>query len=264
MTKNAAVSLGIAAAVGPEIAASIAAAAERAGFHTLWVNDVPGADALALLASAARVTDRLVLATGVIPVDRRPAKEIIADVRAAGLDPSRLRLGIGAGQTRSGSLDLVRDAVGELRDALASPILVGALGPRMRRLAAENADGVLLSWLTPELARAQAADAHRAAPATHVALYVRTALDAAAAPRLQSETARYAGVPSYAANFARESIRAAETVWDAGTTSTVAPLAAYRDGVDEVVLRAITARDTADDYLRFIDTAQELIRLTAD
>ena len=258
------VSIGIAAAVGPELAAVIAPAAERAGFHALWVNDVPGADALALLASAARVTDRLVLATGVIPVDRRPAGDVIADVRAAGLDQSRLMLGIGAGQTRSGGLRLVREAVVELRDALSSPVSVGALGPRMRRLAAEQSDGVLLSWLMPELARAQSAQAHQIAPETHVALYVRTALDIDAVPRLRSETARYAAVPSYAANFARESIHAEDTVWDAGTRPTAEPLAAYRRAVDEVVLRAITAGDDPGDYLRFIDTAQEMIRLTDD
>ena len=41
------------------------------------------------------------------------------------------------------------------------------------------------------------------APRTHVALYVRTALDSDAHARLQVETARYAAVPAYAANFAR-------------------------------------------------------------
>ena len=263
MTEKATVSLGIAAAVGPELAASIASAAEIAGFHALWVNDVPGADALAVLASAARVTDRLMLATGVIPVDRRPARNIVADVRAAGLDQSRLILGIGAGQTRSGGLRLVREAATELRDAFSSPVLVGALGPRMHRLAVDEADGVLLSWLTPAVARAQAAEAHRITPATRVALYMRTVLETSAVPRLRREVARYAALPPYAANFAREAIGPDETVLDAATRPTAEPLAAYRDGVDEVVLRAVTPDDTVGDYLRFIEAAQRMILLTA-
>jgi alkanesulfonate monooxygenase SsuD/methylene tetrahydromethanopterin reductase-like flavin-dependent oxidoreductase (luciferase family) len=263
MVENARVSLGIAASVGPKVAASIAPAAEDAGFHALWVNDLPGADSLALLASASGVTNRLLLATGVMPIDRRPPSGIVADVRALGLDQSRLMLGIGAGQLRSGGLRRVCEAVREMRDKLSAPVLVGALGPRMRLLAAEHADGVLLSWLTPELARAQAIEAHDAAPGVHVALYVRTALERAAVPRLHSEAARYAAVPSYAANFARESVAPIDAVWDAASRRTDAPFAAYRRGVDEIVLRAITVGDSAGDYLRFIDSAQELIRRTA-
>lgn len=259
MAERAAVSLGVAASVGPELAAQLAPLVEEAGFHALWVNDTPGADALAVLEAAARTTRGLTLATGVLPVDRRSATEISSRVEAARLPQDRLVLGIGSGQAKNGVLDLVRDAAGELRAALAATVLVGALGPKMRRLAVEESDGVLLSWLTPDSGRAQAAEAHRLRPDRHVALYVRTAVDPAAHDRLRAETARYAGFASYAANFARLDIDPDDTVLDAATHDLAARLSDYRHGVDEVVLRAITVGDGLEDYRRFIDGARQLL-----
>ena len=174
MGERGVVSLGVAASIGPELAALLAPAAERAGFHALWVNDTPGADALAVLAAAARTTERLTLATGVLPIDRRSAAEIALQVAARGLPQDRLVLGIGSGRTASGALRLVADAAAELRSAVTATVVVGALGPRMRALAVEESDGVLLSWLTPAVARDQAAVAHASAPHAHVALYIRT------------------------------------------------------------------------------------------
>src|SRR5699024_6904436 len=116
-------------------------------------------------------------------------------------------------------------------------------------------DGMLLNWLTPADAAAQVADAHATAPGTHVALYVRTALDAGGVPRLQTEARRYAGFPKYAANFARLGIDAADTV----ITPDGAALPAYRAAVDEVVLRAMTASDDIADYRGFIDRAATLV-----
>ena len=88
---------------------------------------------------------------------------------------------------------------------------------------------------------------------------MRTALDPAAQQRLQAETARYAGFPSYAANFARLGIDADDTVLDAATHALAARLDDYRHGVDEVVLRAITVGDALEDYRRFIDAARALL-----
>ncbi|MET0827980.1 MAG: LLM class flavin-dependent oxidoreductase [Microbacterium sp.] len=259
MAERAVVSLGVAASVGPDLAALLAARAEAAGFHALWVNDTPGADALAVLEAAARTTEHLTLATGVLPVDRRSAAQIGAQVRSRALPQDRLVLGVGSGQASTGALRLVKGAAAELRAELTARVVVGALGPRMRRLAVDATDGVLLSWLTPAGARHQAAEAHASAPQTHVALYIRTALDPAARLRLQTETARYAGFPAYAANFARLGIDPDDTVLDAGVHPLPARLDDYRHAVDEVVLRAITVGDTFDDYRRFIDTARPLL-----
>lgn len=251
-----ALSIGIAAAVGPATAARLAPAIEAAGLHALWVNDTPGHDALEVLAAAARETESLVLATGVLPVDRRRSDEIIDRIAALGLPEDRLVLGIGSGARREGALALVTDAAADLRAGTRARVVVGALGPKMRARGAEASDGVLLSWLTPALAARQADEAHAVAPRVHAALYVRAALDPRAAARLDEETARYASYPAYAANFARLAMAPPATV--------IAPdgagerLDAYRAAVDEVVLRAITAHDDADEYARFVEAAAAL------
>ncbi|WP_426320494.1 LLM class flavin-dependent oxidoreductase [Microbacterium sp. E-13] len=250
-----ALSLGIAAAAGPALAARVATAAEAAGFHALWVNDTPGHDALRLLEAAAGATERLGLSTGVLPVDRRSPDEILA--AAAGLPPERLTLGIGSGQLRAGAVQAVTDAATALREHTRARVVVGALGPKMRRAGATASDGVLLSWLTPGLAAAQARQAHELVPETHAALYVRTATDGAAVPALDEEAQRYAGYPAYAANFARLGVAAGDTV--------IRPdglgerIAAYRGAADEVVLRAITPSGSLDEHLRFIDSVAEAL-----
>ena len=220
----------------------------------------PGADALAVLEAAARTTEHLVLATGVLPVDRRSAEQIAAEVESFGLPQERLVLGIGSGQARTGVIDLVGGAATELRGALGATVVVGALGPRMRRIAAEASDGVLLSWLTPDIARAQSEQAHARRPTAHVALYVRAGLDPAAGPRLRAETARYAGFASYAANFDRLGVDPDDTVLDAASHDLGGRLESYRGAVDEVVLRAITAGDDLADYRSFIERAAALLR----
>ena len=260
---NADVSIGVAGTLGPEAVARLAPVVERGGFASLWVNDTPGADSLAALAAAGDATEGIRLATGVLPVDRRRPAEIVEAVERDQLAAPRLVLGIGAGGTRVGALSLVGDAVDELHEGTRARVLVGALGPKMRRLGAERADGLLLSWLTPSIAAEQVrlareqASAHGAAPTPHVALYVRTALDPAADARLAEEANRYASYPAYAANFARLGIRADETVMDAfGFADRIA---AYREAVDEVVLRVIAPGDSVDDHVRFIERAAELL-----
>jgi len=259
MTERAAVSVGVAASIGPELAAQLAPLIEAAGFHALWVNDTPGADALSVLAGAARTTERLTLATGVLPVDRRAAVNIAAQVIERGLPQDRLVLGIGSGQAKTGALQLVSAAAADLRTRIDARILVGALGPKMRSLAVQESDGVLLSWLNPPAAHEQAQDAHASTPGTHVALYVRAALESAAHDRLREETARYARFPAYAANFARLGIDPHDTVLDAADHDVGSRLSDYRRGANEVVLRAITAADTLDDYWRFLDAARSLL-----
>jgi alkanesulfonate monooxygenase SsuD/methylene tetrahydromethanopterin reductase-like flavin-dependent oxidoreductase (luciferase family) len=245
------ISLGIAGAAGPELARELAPRLEAAGLHALWVNDTPGADALAVLAAAAEVTSTLVLATGVIPVDRRAAAEIARDVAAAGLPLDRLVLGIGAGRMRHGALDAVGAAVDELHAELGSAdgsggaaVMAGALGPRMRRLAFEHADGALLSWLSPATAP-EAADGRTAsAPAV---LYARTIADPAARGALEEEAARYAGMGAYAAHFARTGDDPLATTLDLAARPD--GLAALAGTVDELVLRAITPTGSVDEML---------------
>ncbi|MCJ1707046.1 LLM class flavin-dependent oxidoreductase [Microbacterium sp. VKM Ac-2923] len=253
MTRGA-VSLGLAGSLGPDAVAEIAPAVESAGFHTLWINDTPDGDALVALAAAARVTGRLHLATGVIPVDRRPAETIAADVRSLGLPVDRLTIGIGSGVAKEGSLSRVREAIDVLHDAGVPRVVVGALGPKMRRVGVERAQGVVLNWVPPLEARAQSEALHAIAPAAHIAVYVRTAMVPAARARLDAETARYASFPHYAANFERMGVDAADTTIRDVTRLSDA-LQAYAAAADEVVLRAVVPDDTVEGYLDFIRRA---------
>ncbi|MFJ6652969.1 LLM class flavin-dependent oxidoreductase [Microbacterium sp. NPDC091313] len=248
------VSIGVAGALGPDAVARIAADVEARGFTALWVNDTPDGDALAALAAAAAATSTLELATGVVPVDRRPAADIVRAARA--LPAERVVIGIGSGQARHGALALVSDAVGELRAAGIGRVVVGALGPRMRRLGAESADGVLLNWVPAADVAAQRRQLREVRAGTRVAVYVRTALDPAAHASLAAEAARYASFPNYAANFARLGVGAMDTVFD-GAEALAHGIGAYRDAADEVVLRAIVPTHTPDAYAAFIARAAE-------
>jgi alkanesulfonate monooxygenase SsuD/methylene tetrahydromethanopterin reductase-like flavin-dependent oxidoreductase (luciferase family) len=245
-------SLGVAGSLGADLIGALAPAVEAAGFGALWVNDTPDGDALAALAAAGRATTRLRLAAGVIPLDRRPAASLVHDLADSDIDPERLILGIGSGAARAGALDRVAAGIDVLRGATAARLYVGALGPRMRRLAAERADGVLLNWVTTQEAMRQRARLRELSTSVGVAVYVRTALDPTAAPRLRAETARYAGYPNYAAHFARMDVAAADTTLD-GAVAAGRSIPTYRAAVDEVVLRAITPGDRLEDYLAFVE-----------
>ena len=244
---RAGVSIGIIGTTDAEIVRALAPRVERLGFSALWINDVPGGDSLDGLRSAAPVTEKLGLATGVIPLDRRPASTL--DLRE--LPPARTTLGIGSGRAEH-PVRLVSEGVQMLRASTTASIVVGALGPRMRRLAVEHADGVLLNWLTPEAALAAAEEARVAAgaadaPRPRVVLYVRTIADDDARPALEQEITRYESVPSYAANFERLGIAAADA-----TVTDAAGLAAF-DVVDELVLRAITPANSLAELERFVE-----------
>jgi alkanesulfonate monooxygenase SsuD/methylene tetrahydromethanopterin reductase-like flavin-dependent oxidoreductase (luciferase family) len=243
------VSIGLPGATPRDVLEALAPRIEAAGFRGLWLNDTPGGDSLAGLAAAARATSTLALGTGVIPLDRRAPADILGALSDVPVD--RLSLGVGTGAAKHG-LALVEHSVPELRAGTAASIVVGALGPRMRALAARVGDGVLLSWLTPAAAAAAMADLRRDAEGRPVrgVLYARTALTDDALPALRAEAARYGGYPAYAANLERIGATAFET-----TISDIARIDVYLDVVDEIVLRVITREPTLAEYERFIELA---------
>ncbi|MGC5225421.1 LLM class flavin-dependent oxidoreductase [Micromonospora sp. DT81.3] len=256
------VSVGVAGALGPEAIARIAAAVEQAGFHALWVNDTPHGDSIAALTAAAAATERLTLATGVIPLDRRPPGEVAEAIRAAGLPESRVSIGIGSGGTSRGALALVREGIELLHGITRARVLIGALGPKMRELAAREADGVLLNWVSPAVAAEQAGQHRDSAGARpgRVVVYARTVVDDAARGRLRSEVAGYASAPKYAANFARLGLDPFETVLPQPGDDDIRPgIVAYTSGVDELVLRAITPDDDVQGYLDFVRRAADAL-----
>jgi len=159
--------------------------AERAGYESVWVTHIAAREPLQVLAHYAHHTERIGLGTGVIPIFlRHPA---LLAMEAATLDEvsgSRLKLGIGVSHRVTVELWYgleLDDPVGRMREyativrgifqtgradlegqhytsrfglmgfeARADiPLLFAALGPRMLRLAAELADGVVLWMCSP-------------------------------------------------------------------------------------------------------------------
>ena len=238
------VSIGLPGATPHDVIRVLAPQIEAAGFRALWLNDTPVGDSLAGLAVAAEATSALRLGTGVIPLDRRPAEAILSAL--GDLPVERLSLGIGTGAAQHG-LELVERSVAELRAGTGAEIIVGALGPKMRALGARVGDGLLLSWLTPEVAAEQRAGLG----AARVVLYARTALTPDAQPALEEETARYAGYPAYAANFERIGVEPLET-----TIRDAARIGDYLAVVDELVLRAITREPSLAELERFLEAVQ--------
>lgn len=258
--------VGVAGTLDREIIREIGARAEQAGLATLWVNEIPHGDSLAGLAAAAEVTARIDLASGVIPFDRFSPEQITGKVRDFHMPQDRLILGVGSGGDRTRPVKLVRDGLRALRPLVSSPLIVGALGPQMRHLAAAQADGLLMNWLDPRSAKAAADEFHLDAeaagnPDSRLAVYVRVSIGETAGARLRDEAARYAQIPGYKANFARLGITALDAAVAAGTARELRErLAPYLAAVDEVVARIITASDHQDEYLEIVDAIAPLAK----
>jgi alkanesulfonate monooxygenase SsuD/methylene tetrahydromethanopterin reductase-like flavin-dependent oxidoreductase (luciferase family) len=243
----------------PEIIRASAREAERLGFSSFWVNHPGPTDGLAALAIAARDTQRIELGIGVIPLHTRGPASIVEGVKTTALPLDRLLLGVGS--PNPDSLKRVRSGIAELRSKLSTKLVVAALGPQMCRLAGEVADGVLFNWLTPEYARQSAERVREGAtaarrPMPRLCAYVRVALGPGAADRLQEEGKRYAGVPAYGANFDRMGLKPVETAIAAATPDEVRRgLAKWQGVVDEIVVRAITAKDTVEEHVALVKAA---------
>lgn len=248
------------AGIAPEIIRASAREAEALGYSSFWVNHPGATDGLVALALAAKETRRIELGIGVIPLHTRGPASIVEGVRANALPLDRLLLGVGS--PNPDALKRVRAEIAELRSQLSARLVVAALGPQMCRLAGEIADGVLFNWLTPEHARlsaewvrAGAAAARRQPPKLFA--YVRVALGSAALDRVQKEADRYAAIPAYANHFTRMGVKPAETAIAAQSPDAIAPaLGKWQGAVDEVVLRAITGKDTVEEHVALLRAAK--------
>ena len=247
------------AATAADVIRASAREAEALGYSSFWVNHPGATDGLAALAQAAAETRRLDLGVGVIPLHTRGPESIVEGVRVTKLPLARLLLGIGSPNPEA--LKRVRAGVAALRAQLATRVIVAALGPQMCRLAGEVADGVLFNWLTPEYARRSAdlvregaAKANRKPPAIYA--YVRLAMGPAGLARLGEEGGRYAGIPAYAAHFERMGVKPVDTaIAGAAPDAIRAGVAKWTGAVDEIVLRAITGKDTLEETLALVRAA---------
>jgi probable F420-dependent oxidoreductase len=166
---------------------ALAQEAESRGYHTAWVGEASGTEAIVMSTLVATHTRTLGVANGVIPVQTRtPIVYGQAAATLAHLAPGRFALGLGLsseiiiGQWHGlpfvPSTKQMREAVQVIRMVVAGErvnfdgefyrlrnfrlampvppvppkIYLGVLGPRMCELAGEIADGALLNWIPPE------------------------------------------------------------------------------------------------------------------
>jgi probable F420-dependent oxidoreductase len=166
---------------------ALAQEAEARGYHTAWVGEASGAEAIVASTLIAASTKTLRIANGVIPVQTRtPVVYGQAAATLAHLAPGRFALGLGLsseiivgqwhGLPFAPSVQQMREAVQIIRmtaagervnfegrfyrlrnfrlgipaPAVPPRVYLAALGPKMCALAGEVADGVLLNWIPPE------------------------------------------------------------------------------------------------------------------
>jgi alkanesulfonate monooxygenase SsuD/methylene tetrahydromethanopterin reductase-like flavin-dependent oxidoreductase (luciferase family) len=244
--------------LGPEVGAAVAPGVERLGYDTFWSNDGRAGPGLPILAAAQKVTTRIRLGVGVIPVDVRPADEIDRTVRELGLDLGRTVLGVGSGRSEH-PVEAVRAVVTELRSRLGDRAVIGiaALGPRMCRLGGEVADVVQLNWMTPariEWARRRIAEGERRgsrpAGSARVAMYVRVAIGGDAHARLTAEAERYARLPNYRTAFQAMGVEPGLVgIAKPSADGVTAALDPYKAVLDETIVRVLPATEDAEGVL---------------
>lgn len=212
---------------------ALAREGERLGYSTVFLPEIVGRDALVALGELAGHTERLRLATGIVPMtSRTPLLTAMGAASVQERSTGRFALGLGTGPPAPGALDRLRELVTVLRSLLAGepaelggrtvqlslvpaepvPIWISALGPRAVSLAGEVADGVILNWCAPERVavavrqvREGAERAGRDPAEILVAVYVRASLGSdpiAALLALRTAAGEYASYPAYARQFA--------------------------------------------------------------
>jgi len=136
-------------------------------------------------------------------------------------------------------IDYMRTWIRDLRQRSATgmaygggwPVLLAALGPRMVQLGAEEADGLVLNWLTPEHAAASVAKVRAAAPegaSPRTVLYLRLMTDEA----LRQDAIRYDEMANYHRNFVAQGITNTDEII-AGTTLSLSDLGAAKARIEE-------------------------------
>ena len=216
--------------------------AENHGFAEVFIPDgahggltnadgrLAGRDAFVSFAAmfAVTTTVRATLGVAAVPMHHRLVLPSVASTLQE-LSGGRFSLGLGVSHpeqtVRFGvpfptrQVDYMRDWIRDLRtrsmDGMAFgtdwPVLLAALGPRMVELGAQEADGVILNWLTPEHAAASVAKVRAAAPTgvtPRVALYLRLMHPDVA----RQDVTRYDAMANYHRNFVAQGITEAEDI----------------------------------------------------
>ncbi|HEY3674246.1 MAG TPA: LLM class flavin-dependent oxidoreductase [Acidimicrobiia bacterium] len=209
-----------------------------------------GRDAIATLAAmfCRTTTVRGTLGVAALPMHHQLVLPVLASTLNE-LSDGRFSLGIGVSHPEQTAnfgiefptqqIDYMRGWVRELKDRASRgmgygtdwPVLIAALGPRMVELGAEEADGLILNWLTPEQAAASVERIHAAAPegaSPRIALYVRLMTNAVS----YSDAVRYDAMANYHRNFLAQGLATADEIV-AGTTLSRDDLGAARARLDQ-------------------------------
>ena len=274
--------------------AAVYAALSDAGFTDLWSSEVAGSDAFTPLTLAAAWQPGLRLGTAVAPVfTRGPGLLAMTAAALAEAAPGRFTLGIGAsspvvvGDWNAADFarpyERSRDMLRFLRTALAGEavddsfetfavrrfrlerppaippqIMLAALRPRMLRLAAAEADGVILNWLAPGDLPQVLSEVESAAPGFEVAarIFVCPTEDAGHARTVGRRLiAAYLTVPAYAQFhrwLGREPVLGPVwAAWAAGDRK--AALAAIPDSVVDDLIVHGTPEQCREHLQRYVD-----------
>ena len=250
------VGFGIPATPDRERAGRIGLEVEQLGFSTIWSNDLPSASGLETAQHIAGATSQIRIGVGVLPCDRNPAPHIASELQKRGLPLDRLIVGVGAGFS-SNPIEAVKSTVAGLREVFGPAVKlgIGAMGPRMCRLAGQVAALVLLNWITPERAawarrqvEAGSANARRPEP-PEVAGYVRAAMGKGATERIRSEAERYYAMPAYRRHFDSMGEELSAVGIQADDENLRSRLTTYGQVLDEVVIRALPDSDSLESTL---------------
>lgn len=260
------------------------------GYTDVWSAEVNGTDGFVPLALAAQQAPGVRLGTAIVPVSTRgPGLLAMSAATLADLAPGRFVLGIGSSSPaiveRWNATEFhrpyarTRDTLRFLRKALAGEkvseryetfevkgfkleraprvppkIVLAALRPRMLRLAAEEADGAITNWLSPEDVRKVRAEI---GPDTELIarLFVCVSEDTAKVRELARwMLAGYLTVPAYAAFHdwlgRGEVLRPLHEAWAAGDRKRA--LAAIPDEVVDALIvhgDAETCRTRIQEYV---------------
>jgi alkanesulfonate monooxygenase SsuD/methylene tetrahydromethanopterin reductase-like flavin-dependent oxidoreductase (luciferase family) len=251
--------------------------AESTGYGEVFVPDgargamtdadgrLSGRDAIATLAAmfCGTSTVRGTLGVAAVPMHHRLVLPLLASTLNE-LSNGRFSLGLGVSHPEQTAafgiefpnrqVDYMRTWIRDLKTRSAGgvtyggdwPVLIAALGPRMVQLGAEEADGLILNWLTPEHATSAVARIHGSAPAgapPRVALYVRFMTT----ETLHEDAARYDAMANYHRNFLAQGITTPDDIVAQTTLprddlgAARARLDAYRaSGVDTICIYPLT------------------------
>lgn len=139
------IALGQELGLGPAARDALVARARARGYASAWTNARETRDPFDACLRWSR--DGMTAGISVVPLDAWDVSELGRIAVETARQARGFVLGVGAGGARHGALALVRERVATLRrSAPGIPIYIGALGPRMLRLAGEVADGAALNW----------------------------------------------------------------------------------------------------------------------